>query len=104
MSAESNVAAYCGISRRRLDVQENTYVIRLTVEDVKGQTDKNGQPIKPGVYSCGEEMYAKFRPIVAARLLKTQMIDANGKPVVDDDGKPIMVITAEHEAHGNRLL
>lgn len=68
------------------------YLLRLTSEDIAGDTNFHGHPIAPGLYHCGEDAWRRFAPRVIERLKKTPAVGDDGRPVIGEDGRPVMTL------------
>lgn len=87
------MARMCGILRIALREDDPGCKLRLHPEDVVGETAR-GQPIAPGLYSCSRDAFEKFGPRMLERLKQTPAIGHDGKPVFDEEGKPVMCAPA----------
>jgi hypothetical protein len=104
------MARQCGITGQAPREGEEQMLIRLAPEDCAGELGRDGLPLTPGLYQVNRETYEKFRPRVAARLMKTQAIGDDGRPVWDAEAlangqlKPVMFIEHESQAHGAMVM
>lgn len=66
----------CGILKVALREDDPGAKLRLTPEDVEGETVQ-GKPLEPGLYSCSRDAVEKFGPRVIARLKKEGVLPAD---------------------------
>lgn len=85
------MARMCGILKLSLREDDPGTKLRLAPEDVEGETVQ-GKPIEPGLYFCSQDAWDKFAPRVLERLKRTPRIHHDGKPVFDEDGRPVMTV------------